>query len=47
LGLRRMLFRLHYERARLREAALRKLILEGSGVDQSPAAIAKSDKEQR
>jgi hypothetical protein len=29
LGLRRMLFQLHYERARLREAALRKLILEG------------------
>jgi hypothetical protein len=30
LGLRRMLFELHHQRARLREAALRKLILEGT-----------------
>jgi hypothetical protein len=30
LGLRRMLLQLHYQRARLREAALRKLILEGA-----------------
>jgi len=29
LGLRRMLWKLHDERARLREAALRKLVLEG------------------
>jgi hypothetical protein len=47
LGLRRMLFQLHYERARLREAALRKLILEGGGVDPTPAAIAKSGKEHK
>jgi hypothetical protein len=47
LGLRRMLFQLHSERARLREAALRKLILEGGGVDKSPAAIAKASKEHR
>jgi hypothetical protein len=45
LGLRRMLFQLHYERARLREAALRKLILEGEAADQPPTAIAKSVKE--
>jgi hypothetical protein len=32
LGLRRMLLRLHYERARLREAALRKMILEGPAI---------------
>jgi hypothetical protein len=42
-----MLFQLHSERARLREAALRKLILEGGGVDKSPAAIAKASKEHR
>jgi hypothetical protein len=47
LGLRRMLFQLHYERARLREAALRKLILDGGVADESPAAIAKSGKERR
>jgi hypothetical protein len=47
LGLRRMLFQLHYERSRLREAALRKLILEGEAADQSPAAIANTGKEHR
>ena len=48
LGLRRMLFQLHTERARLREAALRKLILEGGGVaDSSPTAIAKSGRNDR
>jgi hypothetical protein len=38
LGLRRMLFQLHYERARLREAALRELILEGGKTNKTTEA---------
>jgi hypothetical protein len=38
LGLRRMLFLLHYERARLREAALRELILEGGQTNKTTEA---------
>jgi hypothetical protein len=47
LGLRRMLFQLHYERARLREAALRKLILEGGESDQTRAAIAQTGEKRK